>query len=47
MRVLRWFGLASVTALVGGALWVASASGAAAYTPTVTMLDNDSDIPYH
>ena len=42
MRVFRWFGLASVTALVGGALWVASASGAAAYQTTVTMLDNDA-----
>ena len=42
MRVLRWFGLASATALVGGALWVTSASGAAAYQPTVTMLDNDA-----
>ena len=45
MRVFRWFGLASVTALVGGALWVASASGAAAYQPTVVMLDNDARPP--
>lgn len=42
MRVFRWFGLASATALVGGALWVASAGGVAAYQPTVTMLDNDA-----
>ncbi len=42
MRVFRWFGLASASALVGGALWVASAGGAAAYQPTVTMLDNDA-----
>ena len=45
MRVFRWFGLASATALVGGALWVASASGAAAYQPTVTMIDNDARTP--
>ncbi len=42
MRMFRWLGLASATALVGGALWVSSVSGAAAYTPTVTMLDNDA-----
>ena len=45
MRMFRWFGLASATALVGGALWVTSVSGAAAYTPTVTMLDNDARPP--
>ncbi len=42
MRMFRWFGLSSATALVGGALWVASASGVAAYQTTVTMLDNDA-----
>lgn len=45
MRVLRWFGLASATALVGGVLWANSVSGAAAFTPTVTILDNDAPGP--
>jgi plastocyanin len=45
MRVFRLFGLASATALVGGAMWAASAAGVGAYTPQVTMIDNDAPAP--
>ena len=45
MGVLRPLGLVTGFALTLGVVWAADASLATAYTPTVTMIDNDAPTP--
>lgn len=45
MRFVRRFAFVPALALAVGVAWAASVSSAAAFTPSVTMIDNDAPTP--